>query len=166
MIFFLSGLKVLDLLRKRFLEMLVLRRRDDALDLSYKGLTAFPGHPEKLTNLTMLNLSHNKLMQMPESIGALVHLLYLFANNNQLSLLPTSMKHLEKLQELDLKNNKLKGLFKDIGDLKQLQKLYLEGNPLKLQVIKSLVELMDRKPGKLSIDIAGEHKETLKYLTL
>ena len=68
------------------------------------------------------------------------------------------MKNLEKLQELDLRNNKLKGPFKDIVDLKQLQELYVEGNPLTLPVIKSLVELMDRKSGKLTIDIAGKDK--------
>ena len=66
------------------------------------------------------------------------------------------MKNLEKLEELDLRSNKLKGLFKGIGDLKQLQKLYVEGNPLTLQVIKSLVELMGRKSGKLTIDIADK----------
>lgn len=68
------------------------------------------------------------------------------------------MKNLKKLQHLDLRNNKLKGPFKGIGDLKQLRKLNVEGNPLTLQVIKSLVELMDRKSGKLTIDIAGKDK--------
>ena len=68
------------------------------------------------------------------------------------------MKNLEKLRELDLRNNKLKILFKGISYLKQLQKLYVEGNPLTLQEMKSLVELTDRKPGKLIIDIAGEDK--------
>ena len=95
---------------------------------------------------------------MPESIGVLVNLLYLFVSDNRLSLLPASMKNLKKLQQLDLRNNKLKGPFKGIGDLKQLQGLYVEGNPLTLPVIKSLVELMDRKPGKLTIDIAGKDK--------
>ena len=68
------------------------------------------------------------------------------------------MKNLKKLQTLDLRNNKLKGPFKGIGDLQQLQELYVKGNPLTLQVIKSLVELMDRKSGKLTIDIAGKDK--------
>ena len=124
------------------------------LDLSCKGLTALPRYTEKLIYLAKLNLNHNELTHLPESIGVLVNLLYLFVNDNRLSLLPTSMKNLEKLQQLDLRNNKLKGPFKDIGDLK-LQELYVEGNPLTLQVIKSLVELMDSKSGKLTIDIAG-----------
>ena len=128
------------------------------LDLSYKGLTALPRYTEKLIYLTELNLNHNELTHLPESIGVLVNLLYLFVSNNRLSLLPTSMKNLEKLQQLDLRNNKLKGPFKGIGNLMQLQELYVEGNPLTLQVIKSLVELMDSKSGKLTIDIAGKDK--------
>ena len=128
------------------------------LDLSYKGLIALPRYTEKLIYLAKLNLNHNELTHLPESIGVLVNLLYLFVSNNRLSLLPTSMKNLEKLQQLDLRNNKLKGPFKGIGNLMQLQELYVEGNPLTLQVIKSLVELMDSKSGKLTIDIAGKDK--------
>ena len=76
------------------------------------------------------------------------------------------MKNLEKLQQLDLRNNKLKGPFKGIGDLKQLQELFVEGNPLTVEVIKSLVELMDRKSGKLTIDIAGKDKIKNSKITL
>ncbi|XP_078356094.1 uncharacterized protein LOC144640907 isoform X1 [Oculina patagonica] len=151
------GNRVLDVARSGLLRLHDPTEKDDAkvLNLTYCGLTELPTRIERLTNLTKLNVSYNKLMKLPESIGVLVNLLHLFANNNQLSLLPASMKRLAKLQELDLRNNKLKGPFQDVGDLEYLQKLYLEGNPLTLQVIKSLLALMDRKLGTLSIDIAA-----------
>ncbi|KAJ7376082.1 Ras- protein Rab-5B, partial [Desmophyllum pertusum] len=128
------------------------------LHLSHKNLTELPTHANKLTNLTVLILNHNNLTQLPESVVELIHLICLYVDNNQLSSLPASMKRLKNLQELDLRNNKLKRIcIEDISDLKRLTKLSVEGNPLTLEVKRSLVELRAKNPGRINIDIAGEH---------
>ena len=128
------------------------------LYLSHNNLTELPTRANRLTNLTMLILNHNKLTQLPESVVELIHLICLYVDNNQLSSLPASMKRLKNLQELDLRNNKLKRIcIEDISDLKRLTKLSVEGNPLTLEVIRSLLELRAKNPGRIIIDVAGEH---------
>ncbi|KAJ7384887.1 hypothetical protein OS493_019567 [Desmophyllum pertusum] len=128
------------------------------LCLSHNNLTELPTRANMLTNLRVLILSHNKLTQLPESVVELIHLICLYVDNNRLSSLPASMKRLKNLQELDLRNNKLKRICKeDISDLKRLTKLSVEGNPLTLEVIRSLLELRAKNPGRINIDVAGEH---------
>ncbi|KAJ7384870.1 Ras- protein Rab-5B [Desmophyllum pertusum] len=128
------------------------------LHLSHNNLTELPTRANMLTNLTVLILNHNKLTQLPESVVELIHLICLYVDNNQLSSLPASMKRLKNLQELDLRNNKLKRIcIEDISDLKRLTKLSVEGNPLTLEVIRSLLELRAKNPGRINIDVAGEH---------
>ncbi|KAJ7384885.1 Ras- protein Rab-5B [Desmophyllum pertusum] len=128
------------------------------LCLSHNNLTELPTRANMLTNLTVLILNHNKLTQLPESVVELIHLICLYVDNNQLSSLPASMKRLKNLQELDLRNNKLKRIcIEDISDLKRLTKLSVEGNPLTLEVKRSLLELRAKNPGRINIDVAGEH---------
>ncbi|KAJ7315645.1 GTP-binding protein of the rab [Desmophyllum pertusum] len=125
------------------------------LDLSHNNLTAIP---KPLTNLTTLILSHNRLAQLPEIVVELINLIRLHVDSNQLYLLPTSIKQLKKLQVLDLSNNKLKILcIEDISSLKHLEELYVGGNPLTLGVIGSLMELLAKYPGRIIVDVAGEH---------
>ena len=105
---------------------------------------------------TKINLSNNYLTELPEFIGDFIYLTHLSLNDNCLSLFPSIIKQLKKLQELDLRNNKLTALSRHIADLKLLERLYVEGNPLAFGEIRSLMELMDKRP-RLWIDIAGEH---------
>jgi len=127
----------------------------EVLNLSHNELTKLPTSTRRLTNLTTLNLDHNKLTEFPEVVVNLINLTHLFLNDNQLSSLPANMKSLKKLRELELRNNKMKRLCEDIVDLKHLEKLSVRGNPLTLQEIGSLMKLMDKKPQRISIDIAG-----------
>ena len=128
------------------------------LNLSQNKLKRLPANTNKLTNLTTLNLSHNKFAKLPDAVTELINLIHLYVNDNQLAYLPKSMKHLENLRELDLRNNKLERLGIDISDLKQLEELSVEGNPLTLEAMRSLTELRNKKPGKISMDIAGENE--------
>ena len=81
------------------------------------------------------------------------------ANDNQLTMLPRTIKQLQLLQELDLRNNKLKSVVQDTNDLIRLERLSVEGNPLRIEEVRSLIELMERRPS-LWIDIAGESECT------
>ena len=115
-------------------------------------------YPKNVINKhpTKINLSSNSLRALLECIGDFIYLTHLSLNDNHLTLFPSIIKQLKKLQELDLRNNKLTALSKHIADLKRLERLYVEGNPLAFGEIRSLMELMDKKP-RLWIDIAGEH---------
>ena len=99
------------------------------------------------------------LIELPELIGDLINLKHLSANDNQLTLLPRTIKQLQLLQELDLRNNKLKSVVQDTNDLILLERLSVEGNPLRIEEVRSLIELMESRPS-LWIDIAGESECT------
>lgn len=99
------------------------------------------------------------LIELPELIGDLINLKHLSANDNQLTLLPRTIKQLQLLQELDLRNNKLKSVVQDTNDLIRLERLSVEGNPLRIEEVRSLIELMESRPS-LWIDIAGESECT------
>lgn len=99
------------------------------------------------------------LTELPELIGDLINLTHLSVSDNQLTLLPRSIKQLQHLQELDLRNNKLKSVVQDTNDLISLERLSVEGNPLRIEEVRSLMELMERSPSLL-IDIAGESECT------
>ena len=131
------------------------------LDFSHIGLSSFPENLYGVNRrlLTKLDLSHNMLRELPELIGDLINLKHLSANDNQLILLPRTIKLLQQLQELDLRKNKLKSVVQDTNDLIRLERLSVEGNPLRIEEVRSLIELMERRPS-LWIDIAGESECT------
>ena len=131
------------------------------LDFSHIGLSSFPENLYGVNHLllTKLDLSHNMLTELPELIGDLINLTHLSVSDNQLTLLPRSIKQLQHLQELDLRNNKLKSVVQDTNDLISLERLSVEGNPLRIEEVRSLMELMERSPSLL-IDIAGESECT------
>lgn len=132
-------------------------KRSGVLDFSHIGLPSFPENLYGINRrlLTKLDLSHNVLIELPELIGDLINLKHLSANDNQLTRLPRTIKQLQRLQELDLRNNKLKSVVQDTSDLIRLERLSVEGNPLRIEEVRSLMELVERRHS-LWIDIAGE----------
>ena len=127
----------------------------EILNLSHNELSKLPRSTSNLSNLTKLNLNHNKLTQFPEVVVTLINLTHLFVNDNELSTLPENMKNLENLEELELRNNKMKKVSKYIVDLHRLKKHSVTGNPLTFEEMERLMTLMDLKPQRMSIDIAG-----------
>jgi len=127
----------------------------EVLNLSHNKLTRLPTSTCKMANLTTLNLSHNKLTQFPEVVVTLINLTHLFLNDNQLSKLPANLKNLEKLEELELRNNNIERLYEYIVDLSHLKKLTVKGNSLTFEEIGNVMMLMDLRPQRMSVDIAG-----------
>ena len=150
--------KTLNLERKSLLripEIVTELTEMEVLNLSHNKLTRLPTSTGNPKNLTMLNLNHNKLTQFPEVVVTeLINLTHWFVNDNQLSSLP-AMKNLEKLQELELKNNNIERIYEYVADLNHLKKLSVTGNPLAFEEIGNLMMLMDLKPQRMSVDIAG-----------
>jgi len=120
------------------------------LNLSAKGLTAFPPEIGLLTRLLKLILSNNQITSLPpelenltqlqelslvnnpitnhSGIEKLTQLRWLDLENNQISSL-FRIENLTQLQWLDLRNNQITNLL-GIENLNQLQKIYLDDNPL------------------------------------
>jgi len=93
----------------------------------------------------------NHLTELPEWIGDLKELRWLNVSNNQLSAVPTSVQQLKKLEWLHLGGNHLTDLPEWIGDLKELTWLNVRHNPFTVDGMRSLLELKDKKKGKVDI---------------
>lgn len=153
----LTGVELLNVLLSGLIRLLRISEMAQlkVLNLSHNELAKLPRSTSNLRNLTTLNLNHNKLTQFPEVVITLINLRHLFLNDNQLSILPANIKNLEKLEELELRNNKIRSLCKYIVDLDNLEMLSVTGNPLAPEEIRNLMILMDLKPHRTSLDIAG-----------
>ena len=103
---------------------------NQVLDLSNRGLTAFPPEIGQLTSLFSLRLNGNQLTALPPEIGQLANLRTLQLNGNQLTALPPEIGQLAHLFELALDNNQLTALPPEIGQLASLQTLRLDNNQL------------------------------------
>lgn len=114
---------------------------DVSVDVSGKGLAAFPMDVLSRTKLERLDLSKNKLTGAPPSqIGQLTHLKYLDLSGNALTGLPAELGALNTLEVLIVSNNKLTGLPMEIGNLTQLKLLDVSGNPYSVQDLEGIAE--------------------------
>jgi len=121
----------------------------------YNQLSAVPTCVQQLKKLEWLQLAGNHLTDLPEWIGDLKELRRLSMSSNQLSAVPTSVQQLKKLRWLYLDGNLLTDLPEGIGDLKKLIRLDVSDNPFTVDGMRSLLELKDKKKGKVDIYFSG-----------
>lgn len=103
------------------------------IDLSGKGLEAFPTEVLGRTDAVELDISDNRLTgAMPAEIRRLSRLKALDASGNRMTGVPAEIGQLSELETLDLSDNLLTGLPHELGTLPKLRFLDLRGNDISL----------------------------------
>ena len=132
----------------------------ESLDLSDRGLTAFPSAICKIANLKELNVSYNNIPIVPYEIAKLNKLKNLNLSNNLLRTLPKHFAGLINLEVLNLSNNSLAEIPSVLAALKKIYFLNISGNNIKqldslLGVMHKLadIDLSDNSIAELPIEI-------------
>ncbi len=117
----------------------VIKDKENILDLSGKSLTKAPAYIFENTNLKELNLSNNKIGgSLQAEVRLLENLRVLDLSNNNFTGVPAEVAQLENLEVLNLANNRLTGLPMELGNLKNIQRIDLRGNTFAKQDLDSI----------------------------
>ena len=132
----------------------------ESLDLSDRGLTAFPSAICKISNLKELNVSSNGISTIPHEIAKLNKLKILNLSNNNFNTLSKYFAGLVNLEVLNLSNNRLEEIPSVLAALKKIYFLNLSKNNIKqldslLGVMHKLayIDLSDNFIAELPIEI-------------